>query len=49
MIMKIKFRCLICGRCNFDRPQPHKCFGGFRKRKLDWEKIILETSNEKSK
>jgi hypothetical protein len=39
MMMKIKFKCLICGRCNFDRPQPHRCVGGFRKRKLKWEKI----------
>lgn len=32
---KPKYKCLKCGRKNFDRPnQPHNCVGGFRKHKL---------------
>ncbi len=33
---KVKYTCDLCGRNNFDVPSPHKCKGGFRKRKLSW-------------
>ena len=33
---KIKYTCDLCGRDTFDRPSPHKCSGGFRKRGLRW-------------
>lgn len=33
---KIKYSCDLCGRDTFDRPSPHKCSGGFRKRGLRW-------------
>jgi hypothetical protein len=39
---KIKFKCLLCGRDNFDAKQPHRCQGGFRKRGLKWEMIVPE-------
>jgi hypothetical protein len=30
-----RYKCLKCGRKNFDRPnQPHNCIDGFRKYKL---------------
>jgi hypothetical protein len=29
-----KHKCLLCGRDKFSQPTPHKCVGGFRKRKL---------------
>ena len=31
-----KVICLLCGRHKFNRPQPHLCTGGFRKRGLRW-------------
>jgi hypothetical protein len=33
---KIKYTCDLCGRDTFDKPSPHKCSGGFRKRGLRW-------------
>jgi len=33
---KIKYTCGLCGRNTFDKPSPHKCRGGFRKRGLRW-------------
>lgn len=38
--MSIKYKCTLCGRCNFDYKQPHKCKGGFRKRKIVWQQIV---------
>lgn len=32
----MKLKCLLCGRDNFTHPSPHKCKGGFRKRKIKW-------------
>jgi hypothetical protein len=34
--LKIKYTCDLCGRNKFDKPSPHKCSGGFRKRGLRW-------------
>lgn len=34
---KVKYECQMCGRNNFANPGPHKCKGGFRKRKLEFE------------
>lgn len=33
---KIKYTCDLCGRNTFDKPSPHNCVGGFRKRGLRW-------------
>ena len=33
---KIKYTCNLCGRNKFDKPAPHKCKGGYRKRGLQW-------------
>ena len=33
---KIKYTCDLCGMDTFDRPTPHNCRGGFRKRGLRW-------------
>lgn len=33
---KMKYKCVLCGRDNFDRPSPHNCSGGYRKRALQW-------------
>ena len=33
---KIKYTCNLCGRDTFDKPSPHKCSSGFRKRGLKW-------------
>ena len=30
------YKCLLCGRDKFTHKSPHKCIGGFRKRKLKW-------------
>lgn len=35
-----KYKCLLCGRDKFTRKSPHKCNGGFRKRKIKWEEVI---------
>jgi len=37
---KIKYKCLLCSRENFDRPTSHYCVGGYRKHKLKWLKIM---------
>lgn len=39
-----KYKCLLCLRHNFDRAIPHRCVGGYRKRKLAW-KIYFAPSN----
>jgi hypothetical protein len=31
-----RIKCAMCGRDAFDRPSPHNCQGGFRKRHLRW-------------
>jgi hypothetical protein len=33
------YKCLLCGRYKFTHKQPHKCLGGFRKRKIPWQKL----------
>lgn len=33
------YKCLLCGRDKFTHKQPHKCLGGFRKRKIPWQKL----------
>lgn len=43
---KHKYKCLLCGRDDFNTPTPHNCIGGFRKRKLKWEKVIEDTPKE---
>lgn len=30
------WKCMLCGRDKFTRKSPHKCKGGFRKRKIAW-------------
>jgi len=40
-VCKIKYVCKICGRNNFDKPIPHKCISGFRKRKLNWNTLYV--------
>lgn len=39
---KIKYKCDFCNRANFDKPGPHRCFGGFRKRGLVFTKIFID-------
>lgn len=34
-----RYKCLLCGRDKFTEKTPHKCVGGFRKRKIKWEEI----------
>ena len=36
---KIKYKCDLCGRNNFDSPSPHNCINGFRRRKFEWTLI----------
>lgn len=33
------YKCMLCGRDNFTHKSPHKCVGGFRKRKIVWQKV----------
>lgn len=35
-IVEPKYRCNLCGRDKFDKPSPHRCISGFRKRKIEW-------------
>ena len=37
---KIKYKCLLCGRDNFDRKSPHQCNTGMRKRNIEWKIIV---------
>ena len=37
----VRYKCLLCGRDTFTRKSPHKCVGGFRKRKIQWEEVSL--------
>jgi hypothetical protein len=32
-----RIKCMLCGRDKFTRKSAHKCFGGFRKRKIVWQ------------
>lgn len=41
-----RYKCLLCGRDKFTAKQPHKCRGGFRKRKIQWAEVL---SNGKTK
>jgi len=34
-----RWKCMLCGRDRFDRKQPHKCVGGFRKRRIVWKEV----------
>jgi hypothetical protein len=43
----MKYRCMLCGRSNFDSKQPHRCVGGFRKRGIKWEPIKQNTMEQK--
>lgn len=36
---KGKWKCMICGRDKFTHKSPHKCIGGYRKRKIIWQEI----------
>ena len=35
-----RWKCLLCGRDKFTHKSPHKCVGGYRKRKIIWEEIL---------
>ena len=37
----MRYKCKLCGRDKFTSKQPHKCVGGFRKRKIIWEEITM--------
>ena len=37
----VKYKCLLCWRYNFDKPGPHKCAHGYRKRGLAWCKYLV--------
>lgn len=39
----VGYKCLLCGRDKFTRKSHHNCVGGFRKRGLRWEPIIIKT------
>jgi len=36
---KAKWKCMIYGRDKFTHKSPHKCIGGYRKRKIIWQEI----------
>jgi len=36
----MKLTCLLCNRNKFKRKVPHKCAGGYRKRKIIWGVVI---------
>jgi len=33
---KITYKCDLCGKEHFQKPQPHDCLNGFRKRGMTW-------------
>lgn len=33
---KITYKCDLCGKDNFEKPTPHDCSNGFRKRGMSW-------------
>jgi len=34
-----RWKCMLCGRYKFTHKSPHKCVGGFRKRKIVWQEV----------
>ena len=36
---ELRWRCMLCGRDRFTQKGPHKCVGGFRKRRIRWERV----------
>lgn len=34
-----RWKCMLCGRDKFTHKSPHKCVGGYRKRKIIWQEI----------
>lgn len=34
-----RWKCLLCGRDKFTQKQAHRCVGGFRKRRIKWQKM----------
>ena len=34
-----RWKCMLCGRDRFTHKSPHKCVGGFRKRKIVWQEV----------
>lgn len=34
---KDRWKCMLCGRDKFTHKSPHKCVGGYRKRKIVWQ------------
>lgn len=34
-----RWKCMLCGRDKFTHKSPHKCVGGFRKRKIIWQEL----------
>lgn len=34
-----RWKCMLCGRDKFTHKSPHKCVGGFRKRKIIWQEV----------
>ena len=37
--VKVRYKCLLCGRDKFTRKTPHNCGKNFRKHKIEWEVI----------
>lgn len=35
-----RWKCLLCGRDKFTHKSPHKCVGGYRKRKIVWQELV---------
>lgn len=34
-----RWKCMLCGRDKFTHKSPHKCVGGYRKRKIVWQEL----------
>lgn len=34
-----RWKCMLCGRDKFTHKSPHKCVGGYRKRKIIWQEV----------
>jgi hypothetical protein len=34
-----RYKCMLCGRDKFTSKTPHKCIGGYRKRKIIWQEV----------
>ena len=37
--MPERWKCLLCGRQKFTHRSPHRCRGGFRKRRIKWLRL----------